>query len=165
LWAGTPITAAPVFLSLIQEAQPAVGYNVAFARPGVPLFQFKLVDQIVRGNANEAKRAHFQAPFYRMHPRSKNISDQDQSLLSLEQAENEVFYVAPGFQRTADLNTHYAQRRVWDRSFRITPSRIGPLPNDKPHDVALKQSTGVWLSPGKAAHKRLMAIHPGECLH
>jgi hypothetical protein len=142
---GTPLTAAPVFPSLIEEGQPGVGYDVRFDRPGTPLFlQFKLVHQMVRGNANEAKRGHFQPPFYRMHLRSRLISDQHQSLLSLEQAGNDVFYVAPGFHTTMELNTTYAQRRVWDRSFRIKPALIGPFPDDQPHHVTFQQPSGTW---------------------
>jgi hypothetical protein len=54
-----PLTAAPVFPSLVQEGQSGVGYDVRFELPGIPLFlQFKLVDQMVRGNANEAKQGH-----------------------------------------------------------------------------------------------------------
>jgi len=142
---GTPLTAAPVFPSLIEEGQPGVGYDVRFERPGTPLFlQFKLVHQMVRGNADEAKRGHFQPPFYRMHLRSRVISDQHQSLLSLEQAGNDVFYVAPGFHTTMELNTTYAQRRVWDRSFRINPTLIGPFPDDQPHHVTFQQPSGTW---------------------
>jgi hypothetical protein len=142
---GTPLTAAPVFPSLIEEGQPGVGYDVRFDRPGTPLFlQFKLVHQMVRGNADEAKRGHFQPPFYRMHLRSRSISDQHQSLLSLEQAGNDVFYVAPGFHTTAELNTNYVQRRVWGRSIRINPALIGPLQDDRPHHVTFQQPTGTW---------------------
>ena len=145
VWQGTPLTAAPVFPSLIEEGQPGVGYDVRFDRPGTPLFlQFKLVHQMVRGTAKEAKSGHFQPPFYRMHLRSRHISDQHQSLLSLEQAGNDVFYVAPGFHTTMELNTNYAQRRVWQRSFRITPTLIGPLPDDKPHHVTFQQPAGTW---------------------
>jgi len=142
---GTPLTAAPVFPSLIEEGQPGVGYDVRFERPGTPLFlQFKLVHQMVRGTANETKRGHFQPPFYRMHLRSRRISDQHQSLLSLEQTGYEVFYVAPGFHTTTELNTNYAQRRVWDRSFRINPNLIGPLPDDRAHHVTFQQPNGTW---------------------
>jgi hypothetical protein len=63
-----PLTAAPVFPSLIEEGQTGVGYDVRFDRPGTPLFlQFKLVHQMVKANAKEAKQGHFQPPFYRMH--------------------------------------------------------------------------------------------------
>jgi hypothetical protein len=86
-----------------------------------------------------------QPPFYRLHLRPGLISDQHQSLLSLEQAGNEVFYVAPGFHTTIDLNSAYTQRQVWARSFRVLPSSIGPLPDDKPHHVTFQQPMGKWL--------------------
>lgn len=142
---GTPLTAAPVFPSLLEEGQAGVGYDVRFDRPGIPLFlQFKLVHQMVRGNATEARSGDFQPPFYRMHLRPRAISDQHQSLLSLEQAGNEVFYVAPCFHTATDLNANYAQRRVWGRSFRINPTLIGALPDDGPHHVTFQQPSGVW---------------------
>jgi hypothetical protein len=154
---GTPLTAAPVFPSLVEEGELGAGYDVRLNRPGTPLFlQFKLVHQMVRGTANEAKLGHFQPPFYRMHLRSRGISDQHESLLSLEQSGSDVFYVAPGFHTTAYLNTAYADRRVWDRSFRISPSLIGPLPDDKAHHVTFKNSNGVWRFcseiPSKEGH-------------
>jgi hypothetical protein len=139
---GTPLTAAPVFPSLIEEGQPGVGYDVRLDRPGTPLFlQFKLVHQMVRGNANEAKRGDFQPPFYRMHLRPGLISDQHQSLLSLEQAGNEVLYAAPSFHTTIDLNAAYTQRQVWARSFKILPSSIGPLPGIEGTDGAITNPT------------------------
>jgi hypothetical protein len=160
---GTPLTAAPVFPSLIEEGQPGVGYDVRFDRPGIPLFlQFKLVHQMVRGNANEAKRGHFQPPFYRMHLRPQLISDQHQSLLSLAQAGNDVFYVAPGFHTAMDLNVNYAQRRVWDRSLRISPTLIGPLPDDQPHHVTFQQPSGTWQFYSDEPSKRGRAPETGE---
>jgi hypothetical protein len=142
---GTPLTAAPVFPSLVEEGQPGVGYDVRFDKPGTPLFlQFKLVHQMVRGNANEAQKGHFHPPFYRMHLRRRLISDQHQSLLLLEQVGNDVFYVAPGFHTTNQLNTADAGRQVWDRSFRIKPSSIGPLPDDKAHHVTFQEPIGAW---------------------
>ena len=160
---GMPLTAAPVFPSLIEEGQPGIGYDVRFDRPGIPLFlQFKLVHQMVRGNANEAKQGHFQPPFYRMHLRPQLISDQHQSLLSLEQAGNDVFYVAPGFHTAMDLNINYAQRRVWDRSFRINPSLIGPLPDDQGHHVTFQQPSGTWRFYSDGPSKEGRAPETGE---
>jgi hypothetical protein len=43
-----------------------------------------------------------------------------------------------------ELNTTYSQRRVWDRSFRINPTLIGPLPDDRPHHVTFQQLSGTW---------------------
>jgi len=145
IWQGTPLTAAPVFPSLIQEGQPGYGYDVALQRPGTPLFlQFKLVEQMVRGNANEAKKGHFATPFYRMHLRSRTISDQHDSLVALEAAGNEVFYVAPAFYRAVDLNEAYSSHQIWNRSFRIRPSQIGPSTDDKQHHVTFREATGAW---------------------
>jgi hypothetical protein len=91
-----------------------------------------------------------------MHLRPQLISDQHQSLVSLEQAGNDVFYVAPGFHTAMDLNINYAQRRVWDRSFRINPSLIGPLPDDQSHHVTFQQPSGTWRfysdEPSKEGH-------------
>lgn len=139
----TTLTAAPVFPSLIEEGQQGVGYDVRLDRPGIPLFlQFKLVHQMVRGTANEAKKGHFQVPFYRMHLRSS--ANQHQSLLSLEQAGNAVFYVAPGFHTIADLDAAYKEHQVWNRSFRIRPISIGPIFDDEAHHVTFEQPTESW---------------------
>jgi hypothetical protein len=160
---GTPLTAAPVFPSLIEEGQPGIGYDVRFDRPGIPLFlQFKLVHQMVRGNANETKKGHFQPPFYRMHLRPRLISDQHESLLSLEQAGNDVFYVAPAFHTSVDLNINYAQRRVWDRSFRINPMLIGPLQDDQSHHVTFQQPSGTWRFYSEEPSKAGRAPETGE---
>lgn len=154
---GTPLTAAPVFPSLIEEGQPGVGYDVLLNRPGTPLFlQFKLVEQMVRGTATEARRGDFQVPFYRMHLRPTAVSDQHNSLLSLEQGGNEVFYVAPSFHTADALNDAYSERQVWDRSFRIRPSSIGQLPDDKNHHITFRTATGTWRRysdrPSKEQH-------------
>jgi hypothetical protein len=145
VWQGTPLTVAPLFPSLLQEGQIGFGYDVLLQRPGTPLFlQFKLVEQMIRGNASEAKQGHFAPPFYRMHLRSQSISDQHQSLISLEESGNDVFYVAPSFHITSELNSAYANHQVWNRSFRIRPSEIGPLPDDGRHHVTFRQPTGQW---------------------
>jgi hypothetical protein len=99
---------------------------------------------MVRGTAKEAKRGHFTPPFYRMHLRSRKISDQHQSLISLQQSGNDVFYVAPSFHTASDLNTAYGSHQVWNRSFRIRPLAIGPLPDDKAHHVTFQQPMGQW---------------------
>jgi hypothetical protein len=142
---GLPITAAPVFPSLKEEGEPGFGYDVLLDQPGAPLFlQFKLVEHMERGNAKETKKLHFSPPFYRMHLRPSRISDQHQSLISLELGGNEVYYVAPTFFKRDDLNSAYADRQVWNRSFRIKPSEIGPLPDNRAHHVSFDPSTGKW---------------------
>jgi len=160
---GMPLVAAPVFPSLIEEGQPGFGYDVRFDRPGTPLFlQFKLVHQMVRSNANEARRGDFQVPFYRMHLRSREISDQHQSLIDLEEADNDVFYVAPGFHTTIALNTNYTQRQVWNRSFKIRPTLIGPFSDDELHHVSFQQPNGNWRRYSEESTKEGRAAQTEE---
>jgi hypothetical protein len=163
VWQGTPLTAVPIFPSLLQEGQPGFGYDVVLQRPGVPLFlQFKLIEQMVRGNANEAKRGHFSPPFYRMHLRSRKISDQHQSLISLEQSGNDVFYVAPRFHTTSGLNSAYAIHQVWNRSFRIRPFEIGPLPDDNPHHVTFQPAAAQWRFYSEESSREGLALGSEE---
>jgi hypothetical protein len=154
---GTPFTAAPIFPSLQDEGKPGVGYDMRLNRPGTQLFlQFKLVHQMVRGTANEEQKGHFVVPFYRMHLRPRNISDQHESLLSLENSGNDVFYAAPGFHTAAALTVNYTKRLVWNRSFRLRPSAIGSLKDDKNHHVTFKTYNGKWRfyseRPSKEGH-------------
>jgi hypothetical protein len=55
-----------------------------------------------------------------------------------------VYYAAPSFHTIADLNTNYAARSVWNQSFRIRPTFIGPLPDDRSHHVTFQTPTGPW---------------------
>lgn len=143
---STGLTGAPIFPSLVQEGQKGYGYDVRLNRPGIPLFlQFKLLELLKRKSAKEAKAGDFVPPFYRIHLRSRKISDQHQSLLELEQSGNEVYYVAPAFHRTADLDDAYGNRSVWDQSIRIRPSQIGPLPDEEKHHVTFKPATNWKL--------------------
>ena len=136
-WHGLPLTAAPVFPSLYQEGQPGGGYDVMLQRPGIPLFlQFKLSRCMTGRTTQEVKNYIFHPPFYRMPILPKPRSKQHQMLLDLENAGNEVYYVAPAFHTLGDLNCAYVVRQVALRSLWLRPSFIGPLPDDKSHHVA-----------------------------
>jgi len=66
-----PLTAAPIFPSLIAEG--ALGYDVELPFFGAPLFlQFKLSDKLVRHTAAEARE--FGIPYFRFHLRSRRHS-------------------------------------------------------------------------------------------
>jgi hypothetical protein len=55
----TPLVAAPVFPSLIEEGRTGVA-DVRLDRPGIPLFlQFKLPDCMLRNSAREIKEGWF----------------------------------------------------------------------------------------------------------
>lgn len=137
-WHGTRLTAAPVFPSLIREGR--LGYDLRLDRPGVPLFlQFKLSHCMVRNTAAEIR--HYGlfpngTVFYRMHLWRRTHSAQHQLLLDLENAGNDVSYVAPAFHEPGELDNAYFSHDVRDRSVFIRPSFIGPLPDNADHHVA-----------------------------
>lgn len=143
-WYGTPLTAAPVFPSLQEEGMSGGGYDVQLKGPGVPLFlQFKLSDRMEGANALEAKAGFLHAPFYRMHLRPAGRSKQHKLLLKLENNYSEVYYCAPGFFQTIELNDAYGNHHVYDRSFFMRPSEIGPLPDKWRHHIAFQSAHSV----------------------
>jgi len=145
-WSHSPVTAAPVFPSLIEEGRPGGGYDVRIDRSGTPLFvQFKLTDCMVRRNARECAEGLLTPPFYRMHLRPLRHSRQHELLLDLESNGNDVFYAAPTFHTPSELNTAYLQHEVVSRSRFIQPSAIGHLPDDGAHHVAFGEDFHGWF--------------------
>src|SRR6266540_2285625 len=131
---------APIFPSLIQEGQPGGGYDLQLPLVGAPLFlQFKLSDCMVYRSANEWHL--FNRSYYRMHLRPARHSDQHALLCTLEASGEEVYYVAPYFHRTEELNTHYSNQTVAENSIWFRPSAIGALPDDDDHYIAFERQT------------------------
>lgn len=137
-WPGFPITASPVFPSLYQEGQPGGGYDLHLPLVGMPLFlQFKLSDYMVRGTAREAQAGQLSVPYYRMHLRPRRHSAQHEMLLDLENIGGQtVYYVAPSFHQSSELNDAYLKHEAGVRSIWLKPSDIGQLPDDDDHYVA-----------------------------
>ncbi len=135
--AGTPLSTAPIFPSLVEEGRAGGGYDVNLSIPGFPLYlQFKRSDCMVRRNAREFRKVpRIDIPFYRLKVTEQLRSDQHKLLLQLDQGPNEVFYAAPLFHRADELDEAYRSTAVADRSFYIRPRDIGPL-DQKPHHVA-----------------------------
>lgn len=148
-WHGLPITAAPVFPSLYDEGKPGGGYDVELNKSGIPLFlQFKLSHHMVRNTAMEVRDGTISsAPFYRMHIRPRQHSDQHDMLLGLEAAGNEVYYSAPAFHKPNELNDAYINHKVKERSLWIKPSSIGRFSDDGPHHVAFNLGGPVHVCP------------------
>lgn len=137
-WHRFPITATPVFPTLYQEGRPGGGYDVKLPLYGLPLFlQFKLSDHMIRGSAREAQAGLLSVPYYRMHLRPRRHSAQHEMLLDLEKSGGEaVFYVAPAFHQSSELDHAYRHHEVGARSMWLRPSCIGQLPDDDDHYVA-----------------------------
>lgn len=133
----SPLRAAPVFPSLIEEGRPGGGYDVHLDWPGFPMFlQFKRSDYMTRRNAREIQDGiPLNLPFYRIRIAERHRSAQHDLLLALDTGVNEVFYAAPRFHRLRELDAEYAASNVADRSLFIRPRDIGLL-DDQPHSVA-----------------------------
>jgi hypothetical protein len=139
-----PITAAPVFPSLIEEGQ--AGFDVKLSPGGIPLFlQFKVCDCMVRDTAREVRTSRLTTPFYRMHLRPARHSAQHQLLLNLETAGYAVYYVAPSFHLPLDLNNHYVSGLVAQNSIFVPPSVIGRLPDAENHYLAFRPNGPYWF--------------------
>jgi hypothetical protein len=149
---GGTVTVAPIFPSLIEEGN--VGFDVLISRPSVPLFlQFKLSHRMVRRSAAETRAGDFDPPFFRMHLRSSAQSNQHSLLLALEQeGNNEVFYVAPAFYSRAELNEAYSAGQVWNQSFQLRPSQVGPL-DQNDHHIAF-QFPGEWKVYSEESYRK-----------
>ncbi len=154
-WHGWPLTAVPIYPSLVEEG--TVGYDVMLQRGGVPVFlQFKLSHYMVRSTAKEVVEGKLKPPFYRMYLRPLKHSDQHRILLQLEEDGNDVFYAAPLFHLPSELNDAYLNRAVRNRSRFFRPSIIGKLPDDERHHVAFKGASGfVFCSKPVSRHGEL----------
>ena len=115
------------------------------ALPAIALFlQFKLSHRLERATARHAFRIGL--PYYRFELRPLKHSDQHNLLLALERAANLVYYAAPEFHRTIELNEAFATRTVVARSAFFKPSDIGALPDNDEHYVAFRVgSIQSWM--------------------
>lgn len=133
-----PLKAAPIFPSLQDEGTK--GYDVELLRRGlqpgspcVPLFlQFKLSERIERRYTGRPDDAYFTPPFYRVKVRTRR-PDQHRLLTQLQAGGNDVYYIAPGFHRTSDLNENYSNGSVVANSVLVQPLSLGQFPEGEAH--------------------------------
>lgn len=138
------LVAAPLFPSLYEEGKTGGGYDVKIPIKGTPVFlQFKLSDCLERKNAKEYPTPIGALPYYRMHLRPKNHSDQHQLLIDLENSGESVFYIAPEFHLPTELNNFYFSKTVISNSAAFSPLDLGPLPDDNQHYVVFERGTAV----------------------
>jgi hypothetical protein len=150
-WLGTlgPLTAAPVFPSLIEEGKSG-GYDVKLALPGVALFlQFKRSDYLQLSTAREFKKGGISLPYYRMKITSSKDSKQHGMLVALDIRPNIVFYAAPLFHTIEELDDAYLLGRVRQRSFFMRPSQIGSFTDKEPHYACFDGTTSKVFSEPK----------------
>ena len=137
-------TAAPIFPSLIAEGQPGGGYDVAMDVAAVPFFlQFKLSEHLKTNGAKEAKHPSglISAPYRRFHITNPIKSTQHASLLGLAATTEHVYYCAPDFYQTGDLNFLWSNGGVAQGSVFINPTDIGQIIDDERHAVCFNGTT------------------------
>jgi hypothetical protein len=138
------LVAAPLFPSLFKEGKTGGGYDVKIPMKGTPVFlQFKLSDRLERKNAKEYPKPIANLPYYRMHLRPRNHSDQHQLLIDLENLGESVFYIAPEFHLPKELNSYYLSKTVVSNSAAFSPLDLGPLVDDDEHYVVFERGTAV----------------------
>lgn len=139
-WGG--LSGAPRFISLSEEGSAGGGFDVALDFVAWPFFlQFK-IPQIMRRRSGGMPPG-FIPPYYRMQLRTErtNLSGmtQHEQLMELER-ENplSVFYVAPRFHTTDELDLHYLSQRVHDESEWFSLSGFDPAAplSREPHRIA-----------------------------
>ncbi|WP_407150456.1 hypothetical protein [Bradyrhizobium sp. ORS 86] len=139
-------SSAPVFPNLVQEAQ--LGYDVRIDLPAFPLFfQYKLPESMRRNSAAEISThqlADLVVPFFRMPLMRRDLSEQHQRLIELEQKfPGTVLYASPGMHNLGEFNVAYKNGRVHEKSIFFSPADIGPLPDDKNHVIAYQTEPPV----------------------
>lgn len=143
---GLPLTAAPLFPSLLAEGREGGGYDVQLPFVGFPLFlQFKLSHCMVKRSAHECQLKLYEPLFYRMHLRPLKHSQQHDLLLDLESKGYPVYYAAPHFHLPEELNDAYINHHVVERSVFYRPSEIGALPDSEEHHVSFKSGHPAYL--------------------
>lgn len=133
----------PVFPSLYEEGTSG-GYDLKLPLKGFPIFiQFKLSDFLGRRNAKEWDL--FNSNYYRMHLRPLRYSNQHNLLLNWESKGNSVYYTAPIFHRSSELNRFYGTNQVFDNSIFFKPSDIGRLPDEDAHYLVFDNRQYAFL--------------------
>jgi hypothetical protein len=78
-----------------------------------------------------------------------DLSNQHAALLSLERRGENVFYAAPHFHTTPELNVAYFTHTVVERSAFFPPAIIGPLPDPYDHYLAFSYTAVYFCSEPK----------------
>ena len=129
----------PNFPTQVEEGKS--GYDLQLDCPGYPLFlQFKVCDGMKTRGAKELSKFQLplRLPFLRMNLMPAGRSKQHSLLSKLESQGETVFYAAPRFYEDNEFASHYRKREIICHTAFVSPSAIGPLPNDKEHHVAFE---------------------------
>jgi len=161
---AAPLKAAPIFPSLQNEGTK--GYDVELIRrgikpdaPGIPLFlQFKLAERIERRFNGRIDDAYYSPPFYRVKLRTRR-PNQHELLVRLDRQGKEVYYVAPGFHRSSDLNENFSTGSVVANSVLVTPGALGRFPEGERHHFSFKAPSEGFVRRFSESDKVINTTH------
>jgi len=115
----------PFLPSLLHEA--VLGFDVKFDRPGAALLlQFKLGEALQRFRRDDTSKPPppLEKPFWRFSIDTAEQDGQFDLLLKAEQAQAEVYYVAPRFTTWDTYVSEFQSERVLYESLLLHPSEI-----------------------------------------
>jgi hypothetical protein len=141
-----PLKCAPIFPSLQDEGTK--GYDVELRMrglkpnsPGIPLFlQFKLSERIERRFKGRTDDLYYDPPFYRVKLRTRR-PNQHELLVRLQRRGKEVYYAAPAFHKTTELNKNFSDDNVFGNSIFVKPSSLGKFPEGEPHHFSFASAS------------------------
>lgn len=120
------LSVVPYLPNLREEA--GLGFDVAFGKPGRPLFlQFKLGQQLQRfvsTRATPTAPTGLSRPFWRYQIDTAEPNGQFDMLVKAELGGAEVYYVSPRFADWDVYRTHFEQAAVLEHSLLVTPVEI-----------------------------------------
>lgn len=140
---GTVIC-APEFPTLRKEGAKGGGYDVKIKYQLAAVFyQFKIPQIIQR--PSKLKPPQFPVPYYRIPLRTRT-PNQHQLLFDLEapRSNHRVYYAAPKFHQSQQLNHHYLQNSVVENSAYIRPRNVGVLDEEEHHIAYTQYSKIAW---------------------
>lgn len=145
---GGVLAAAPEFPSLFDEGKAGGGYDVKLVRGRPLLLQFKLSEYMKGVKSNLSEQDCFQLPYFRFDVRPRIESNQHKLLLDWERRGKLVYYAAPAFWQTTELNTYFFNEKIAQKTVFVRPSSIGPLPDDNKHRIVFSpnHSYGCFCS-------------------
>lgn len=123
--ASVGLRPTPFLPSLLHEA--VLGFDVKFDRPGAALLlQFKLGEALQRFRRDDTSKPPppLEKPFWRFSIDTAEQDGQFDLLLKAEQAQAEVYYVAPRFRRWDRYVSEFQSERVLYESLLLRPSEV-----------------------------------------
>jgi hypothetical protein len=169
----SPLKCAPIFPSL--QVEGTKGYDVELRMqgltpdaPGIPLFlQFKLSERLERRYSGRRDDLYYNPPFFRVKLRTRR-PNQHELLVRLHRHGKEVYYAAPGFHRTSELNENFSENKVVANSVFVKPGSLGRFPEGEEHHFSFSSASDPIVrrfSEREPAHVKIMKIRDLIELH